>query len=123
MAERKFIRADVLKYFTDHPGKIVYCDELCKEFNTIRANIQTLMNRIIKDGQAPGVRVIQGGNAWQFDPYSATHPVKEPETPKADNPKTEKAKAKQLFELLGSAKDGSLILESEDGSLYRASEL
>lgn len=104
------IVSDVMKYFDTHQGIIVYLADLVEALgideNQARIGVNNLRHK--DDFYKTHIETVVRGNAWRFCPNNA--PKK-----KADN--------RQVFEEIGKTKDGSLILESEEGTLYKATEL
>jgi hypothetical protein len=128
---RQFIRDRVLKYITDRPGQVVYVNEILEAYPTFKLpSIQSAMHNITNDSRVPGLSVVVKSRAWTYTPNKPAKekvsvPAIEPESVTEKEPvkAEETSKKRMLFEMIGSAKDGSLILECEKGDLYRATEL
>lgn len=101
------IVAQVMKYFTERPGQTIYLDDIVDDLKEtperIRANINNVRHSPGLQGEL--VTAVRG-NAWRY------------------NPSGKKAsQGKRVFQELGTAKDSTIIIEDEDGNLFRATEL
>lgn len=106
------------KHFNAHPGSIVSLDDLRDATGGNGQTIQAYVNKLRR--LMPTIEVINIGHLWRYMPSKAAPEVKSQHTVLV--PTDTKAK-RRLFEEIGAAKDGSLILEAETGTLYRATEL
>lgn len=101
------IRADVMSYFEKRPGQTVYLKDMAAELKLKEDSVQSSIGHMVRQDILP-LEIVVRGQAWRYKPGEA---------------KAAKAAARPLYELLGTAKDGALILEAEDGGLWRATEL
>lgn len=112
---RKAIRPQLINYLREHPGVNVFCADLCEALGeTQQRRVMSGMSNLLRSPDrdqftrefAEDVIKISMG-VWRYQPKG----VKVAGT------------AQKLFTEIGAAKDGSLVLECEDGTLYRAVEL
>lgn len=119
---RSQIKARLLGYFNSRVGQVVTLTDLTHEFADLSADqLRIAVNnaRNSPSDESGGIdmkaslRVVARGNAWCWRPVNATPPV---ET-SAPTP------TKRCFEEIGPTKDGSLLIQCEDGSIWKAVEL
>jgi hypothetical protein len=104
------VRSIILKVLTDLHGKPVHCDTIVARTDLSPVQVKAGMNHMIKDGLP--VEVIQPANVWIFRPDPA-----ETESTAPSN------RTGELWEVIGHAKSGAIILRDENGTLYRATEM
>lgn len=107
---RKPIRAALMAYFAAHPGEVVYLPALAQALGESAERCQQGIANLVNPNRGTPdlpLQVVVRGQAWKHTPDGA--PEAEP--------------SRRLFEAIGASKDGSLILECEDGKFYRAVEL
>lgn len=97
----------IMKEFTDRPGQVVYLSELMERLgpHARKASVQNAVRIMAQDGF---LEVKVHGNAWVYNPNG-----------------TEKKRVVQhrVFEEVGPVKDGAIIVECEDGTLWRATQM
>jgi hypothetical protein len=112
----------VVRYFQEHQGSDVWIDDLLAyvcERNAIplrpslKGSVQTSVSQLIAKGKLNAEVTIRGQH-WIVSAVVAKPPKVEVET--------EKHLGKML-EVIRELKDGSLLLECEDGRLYKAQEV
>lgn len=109
---RHSVTPTVMKVLTDRPGQVVYLNELIEKMppTTPTASIQEAIARKMREGMA--IEAIVRGQAWTY------HPGRKPE-----RRTTTVRPGKRMFEEVGEAKAGFVILECEDGTIWRAEQL
>lgn len=123
-SNRTFVRDKALKYITDRVGQVVYLDDILNEYPTFKgSSIQSALYNIVERGLVPGLEIVVRSRAWRYSPVPINRESPKVEPVKAEPTKNQTREVRQLFEKIGTAKDGSLILECENGDLYRATEL
>lgn len=101
------IRPKLIKYFRERPGVQVYAEDITYDLGEDRKRIFAGINNMITEKKLPGLqRVSKGGPFVYNGPGQVVN-----------------GDAKELFQLIGESKLGDMILEGEDGKLYRAKEL
>lgn len=104
------LRAFLLSYLHQHPGEEVFIKDIqvaAKEAGQDWTNkqVQTSFSNILADKTAgKGVVCVVRGNSWRYLPNGS-----EP--------------GKRLFEELGQAKDGRVVIQDEAGNLFVATPL
>ena len=116
---RKPLRGELLRYLGHRVGQQVFLKDIMADLNETQQRVQSGMVHI-RTSAGHKLEVVSPGHAWVYKGYTSLDAVGlaavEPEA-KADN-------GKRLFEEIGPAKDGSLIIQDADtGSLFKAVEL
>jgi hypothetical protein len=109
-ARGKPIRGAIMSYFEKHPGVNLYLDDLAKDLNEEPKRIQQGIANLIHD-KTLDIQVVTRGQVYKYSPFAV------------GGKQARAARNKRVFEELAEARDGSLILECEDGTLYRANVL
>ena len=78
-------------------------------FDVSEKQMQECISGILREDQLPGLEVKIAGRSWIYRPSAS----------KAK----EAAATRRVFEELATAKGGDLIIQDQDGNLYRAKEL
>ena len=86
------------------PGKVFYLKDLMEELNAPEVAIQNAAARAVREGGG-SYKVHISARAWVYAPDGVA------------------ARGKRMFEELAAAKDGSIIIQDEQGNLFRAVEL
>ena len=108
------VGALLLKYLTTHPGTELFRTEIATETGLTEAQVRTGManlRRADKSGAAEALETVISGQVWRWHPNKA---------------KAEEALAKpseRLYREVGKTREGDSILQADDGSLWRATEL
>lgn len=102
----KNIKPLTLQYLVEHPGSVVFLKDIAefirKANGSVReASIQTAITGMIEEGKP--IEVESRGQAWRYQPN-----VK---------------KNKRLFEELTTTKAGVILVEDEEGNVYKLEEL
>lgn len=100
------IVTDLMKYFEDHPGVNIYADDLANELKMDRRTLTTSIAWIIREDKLPGLCKLAKPGPYVYKP---------------NNKKA--ASSTTYYELLAVTKKGELVIQSEDGTLYKAVEL
>lgn len=98
----------VMKYMSDRPGQTVYVESMVEDLEMEARKVQQTINNARNDHKDFGesVEIVVRGSAWCYVPNAST-----------------KKSGKRMFEEVGVTRDGSVLLECEDGGFYRAVEL
>lgn len=113
---RQPVRGKIMAAFLKRPGQLLWLSEVMDASGETNARrVQSALSAMARDGSY-GITVHTRGQAWTYRPAGQT-PT--PTTP----PAPPRARDGRMFEAIGPAKDGSLIIESETGTLWRAIEL
>lgn len=128
--------ASVMKYLTDRPGQPCYRSEMADALgfteNAIRYSIHNIRNSAStyakQNADYPGHHIydIVRGNCWSYNPKGQPATPVEESKPvvKATKPKPNgKVKTDNIFIQIGTTTSGELILQSEDGELFKAVKL
>lgn len=110
---RRPIRPKVLAYMADRPGQTLHLDTIASDLGFTAPQVQACINNMRKESPAEldlaaSITVVRRGSVWKFKPIDP--PIDRPET-------------SLLYTQLGITKDGSHILQCEDGTLWKATEL
>lgn len=125
---RRYVRADLIKYFRRHPGVTVWLDDVCAELRvTDPKRVQNGINNMRHDEPAIGahIDVVRPGQAWIYrPPADGTDPFAEPLTRapgSGDTPAHPPQARNELFEKLGMIEEGSAaLLRDESGNIWTA---
>jgi len=117
---RSQIKARLLGHFSKRIGQVVTLDDLVHEFadltaDQIRVGVNNVRNSPANESggldMKASLKIMARGNAWCWRPVNATLP--------SEN----SSPTKRCFEEIGPTKDGSLLIQCEDGSIWKAVEL
>jgi hypothetical protein len=100
MAPPASIQPAVQKYFEQHTGTTVYVDDMSAALDLERKQIQVAVTGLIRKGTP--IEVVHSGNTWRYGP---------------------KQSSKSVYEEIGTARDGRVVLQREDGTLWVATQL
>lgn len=100
---RQQIRDKVLKYIEGHPGVTVYADDMANDLSANRNSIQAAVRGLQE--RLPQIVTVVGGKAWRWEA-----------TAKANS-------GKRMFEELTTTKAGIVLVQDEDGNVYKLDEL
>lgn len=101
---RAMIRDRVLKYVESHPGVTVYCDDIARDLDANRSSVQSAVRGLQE--RVPQISTVISGKAWRWDANA-----------KAANP------GKRMFEELTTTRAGVILVQDEDGNVYKLEEL
>lgn len=103
---KNYIRDKLLKAFEASPGVTLYADDLAEQFNVGKGTVQYAVKALAET--VPGIISVIKGNAWRYDP----------------NAKAGKGSSdKKLYEELTTTKAGVILVQDEDGNVYKLEEL
>lgn len=113
------IKPKLISYFRQHPGIDVYADDIMNALGETKERVMGGMTNIMNPNQRNSEAVREfaqhtekrGTGVWRYRPPNILQ-GSERERP-----------SKRLFTEVGSTKDGSLVLECEDGKLFMAEEM
>lgn len=110
---RRPIRPKVLAYMVDRPNQTLHLDTMASDLGFTAPQVQACINHMRKEPPAEldlaaSITVIRRGSVWKFKPVNP--PINQPET-------------SLLYTQIGVTKDGSHVLQCEDGTLWKATEL
>lgn len=104
---RTVVNRGVAAKFREHlersPGTVFYLKDLVDALEATEVGIQQAASRAVRDSDAYKVHI--NARAWVYAPKGVT------------------SGAKRVFEELAVAKDGTILIQDEHGSIYRATEL
>jgi hypothetical protein len=112
--KRQAIAADVYEYMRAHPGEALYLSAIAKDLDRNAGSVSTTLGRFAAMQDTPIERVkgpdgpVRGLYMWRVGGKAT-----------AEMPKPTRA----IYEYIGTVRDGSVIVQAEDGSLYRLTEL
>ena len=101
------VQAQVHEYLLKHPGEELHAQDLATQWGVSREQVAAAVNRLAKTHLSGQIETLVRARVYRYRPQgNANAATNEP-----------------LFRTIGSAKDGSIILERDDGTLFRAIEL
>jgi hypothetical protein len=112
---KKPIMQKVMRYFETHIGQHIYTDDLASYLDESRPRILKSVGYIISRDKLPGLRSVTNGRGGPWI-YRPSEPDVYEVIEKPNN-------SKPIYQYVGSTKDGSFVVEAEDGKLFRVSEL
>lgn len=104
--QRGVVRDKVLKYIEKASGTTVYADDMAKDLGLNQAQIRAAARGLIDSGNCPQLVVTIAGRAWRWD--ASQKAAKQ---------------AKRIFEELTTTKAGVVLVQDEDGNVYKLEEL
>lgn len=104
------IQLRVFEYLRTLPGKTLTLAEIADACDISSAQASTALHGLRKAGVGTVENPMLG--VWRFSPEFTK-----------ESPNDKPAIGKRMFDEIGAAKDGSIIIQDEDGNLYRAIEL
>lgn len=105
-AGRGVVRDKVLKYIERASGTTVYIDDMARDLGLKDAQIRGAVRGLIDSGNCPQLVPTIAGRAWRWDASA-----------KASKP------TKRMFEELTVTKAGVVLVQDEDGNVYKLEEL
>lgn len=97
-------QARILEYMEQHTGQPVYTDTIVKELGLPARTIQNTIGQL-RDAKGFAIETISAGRAYRYRGTTAA------------------ANGKRVFEEIGTTKEGHVIIQADDGTLYRAEAL
>lgn len=116
------VRPHVRELFERKPGQTIYMSDLKAAIvaatpgTTPREIREGGVQKAVGELQRQGfpVEIVERGRAWRYLPNKVDAPA---------NGNGHAGPSKAIFQLIGEARDGRLVLECEDGRLFMAQEL
>jgi hypothetical protein len=102
-----YFRPAIMKYFEDRPGVNVYVDDLAKEAQASREQVQSCISNMKREVPEFVIEVVVHGNVWRY----------------VGHPKPAAKPGKRMFEELAVTKAGDILIQDQDGAVYKAVEL
>lgn len=111
------IRQGIIAYFDRHVGQIVNIEDIVAELGLELRQAQGNIANIRNSDNGPldwkaSIQVVTHGRQYLYRPVPKTTPATSPVKP-----------TKRCFEEIGSVKDGSLLIQADDGTIWKAVEL
>lgn len=103
---RGVVRDKVLKYIEKASGTTVYVDDMAKDLGLTDQQIRGAVRGLIDGGTCPQIVVVIGGRAWRWD-ASASKGIT----------------GRKLYEELTTTKAGVVLVQDEDGNVFKLEEL
>lgn len=121
----KGIRGALMEYFAKHPNEPVFLRDLVAATGLITVQVQGNISNIMRDHKLGyldfNIERISAGQVWMYKPSAKSEAV---ETEKGENPSLDySTQHKRVFEELGTTKRGSIVIQDDEGNLYKAVEL
>lgn len=113
------IAAALLKYACARPGQPLFRDEIVAETGLTPDQVRIGMANMRASnylGAREALEIVVAGQTWVWHPNKAR-------TEATEAPAPEAAPTKRLFAEIGTTREGDLILQADDGTLWRATEL
>lgn len=111
------VRPNVIRVFTSNIGLPVHLADFVEATGGAGAgSIRGAVRDLLQEGKL-NIEVIEAGHTWV---YRGLH---EDTVKEAEAAPVRPVGSKQLYTELGTAKDGTKVLEDEEGKLWRATEL
>lgn len=114
------IIGDITQYLSNREGQYCHVAEMSKELNYTYTQIRCAINskRYEDEDWGSRIAIITRGSTWMWKQSNHENEASIP----LNGTSNEKVKSSS-FEQIGITKTGNLILQDENGNLYRASEL
>lgn len=110
----------VLDYLIDNPGRVVCRQQIAEatalSAQQIRSAVQNLR---VRSGE--NIEVVIHGESWIWRPREVEEAATA--TPEPAAPVSAAPAQRRVFEQIGTTRSGDLVIQDEDGSLYRATVL
>lgn len=124
-----YMRPHIRRAFETHPGKVLWVSDLKNAIRDgnpkagdgtgiLTSSVQNAIRTLISEG-AP-IEMVSPGQAWKYMPQTGDTTEASPAEAK---PVSAPPAPKTLFELLAVRRDGSYLLEDENGQLFSATPL
>lgn len=105
---KNFIRDKVLKAFETSPGVTLYAADLAEQLGVKKGSVQYAVKAL--SSIVPGIIVVIPAQAWRYDPSAKAS-------------KGNGSSGKRMFEELTTTKAGVILVQDEDGNVYKLEEL
>lgn len=118
----RIIGADLLTYMDKRVGQVLHVDTISQDTKLTHKQVQNGINNLRNargndhslDLKA-SIQVVTRGSAWMYRPVTLSNAA----PPSPGKPTT----SPRLFTEVGPTRDGAIIIQCEDGNLFRAEEL
>lgn len=110
------IGAILLKYLVEHPGVELFRSEIVEATGLTEQQVRVGMSNLRgadKLGAREALETVISGQVWRWHPNKAQAELAEAKAPTT----------KRVFGEVGTTREGDLILQADDSSLWRATEL
>lgn len=101
------LKADIMAYFDKKPGQTVYLKDIATDLKLTEVQVQSAISGIIREEMMP-LEVVMRGRAWCYRPQPGRNGAKP---------------GNLVFEAIGKTREGDLVLQGEDSSLWKATQL
>jgi len=105
---RHFIRDKVLMAIERAKGEIVYRDTIASDLDSPPSSVANAVSGLMKT--VPQIVPVVAGRSWRWSEVT---------TKEASNPQSDR----RMFEEVGESKTGAIVIQDEEGRLYRAEEI
>lgn len=109
-AKRRPVRPDVLRFLTKRTGEVCFLKDIMTETGFSEKQVQSCINHM-KEEQLP-IETVSRGRAWRYMPDAKLNA--EPEHRPEDD---------DVFERVGTTKNGKIIVRGDSTTLYVLTEL
>lgn len=126
------IQTRLLRYLEENKSKVQFLSEIAENLDLPQSSIKNAMYKI-KGKHPHALAVVHRGQAWLWQGLNVSEKVETVNAVSAYPPELQKVSASvtdeptgpdpRLFDEIGTAKDGSIIIADASGVLYRATEL
>lgn len=106
---RPSFRPAILQYLEAHEGDQVYLERMAAAIGATRKQTQQAVSNLREDLPDIPIRVIVAGNVWVYD-----RAWRQPDAVKP---------TRRMFEEIGPTKSGDILIQDQDGAIYRAVEM
>jgi len=108
------VQLRLMRKFEASEGKVLYADDLADELDVFRDTIQAGVNNLRRKPEwDSAIEIVVRGNAWRYKGPAG----------EVNGNGQHAAAAGMRFTSLASTREGDLILQCEDGRIFRAKEL
>jgi hypothetical protein len=103
------LRPQIMKYFEEHIGVNVYVEDVARFANCDRDQAQSAINNLRRDVPEFPIQIVVRGSVYRY-----MGPGK---------PAVDAKPGKRVFEELAVTKAGDILIQDQDGAVYKAVEL
>lgn len=103
---RTTVRDKVLRAIEKGAGSTVYIDDISKDYDLDPHSVRNGVRGLIDSGNFPQLEVAVAGRAWRWNANAS-----------------KASKGKRMFEELTTTKAGVILVQDEDGNVYKLEEL
>lgn len=96
------ISAKVLKYALENPGTYMRVEDVAYALEATEQQTANSFAYLIREGKLAGLKSVQNGHVWQYEPADAADAVK--------------------WELIRKGDDGTAMLQASDGTFWLAKQ-